>query len=141
MDYSMIALDLPYCQQLATLNQQLLEDEGNSQQLSQHYLAQRMHKWLSQDDYFGYACQLPSQQIVAYLLACYQDDYVYIRQLVTERQYRKRGLASALFAQIENKTQAGKQIRLDVLVSNKNAMFFYARQGFKPFYMNMIKNT
>ncbi|MFM2484164.1 GNAT family N-acetyltransferase [Celerinatantimonas yamalensis] len=137
---SVIPLTIKHIEQLGRLNQQLLEDEGNSKNLSHSYLCQRMRGWLKDANYFGFGCVIEGQ-IAAYILACYEDDFIYVRQLVTDREYRRQGHASKLLQHIETYLGSAKQIRLDVLMNNQSAMFFYAKLGFKPFYMAMIKHT
>ncbi|WP_131914240.1 GNAT family N-acetyltransferase [Celerinatantimonas diazotrophica] len=140
MDFIITKLTAKSADQLAILNKQLIEDEGNAKDLSHHYLCQRMKNWLKDERYFGFGIEI-EEQMKAYLLACYEDDFVYLRQLVTDREYRCHGMASALIAHLEKFVGPSQQLRLDVLMSNKNAMYFYAKLGFQPFYMAMLKNT
>lgn len=140
MNFIITKLTATSAEQLAILNQQLIEDEGNAKNLSHHYLSQRMKNWLKDDHYFGFGIEI-NEQIKSYLLACYEDDFVYLRQLVTDREYRRHGMASALIAHLEEFLGPSQQLRLDVLMTNKNAMYFYAKLGFQPFYMAMLKHT
>ncbi|CAG9001173.1 MAG: hypothetical protein CENE_03190 [Candidatus Celerinatantimonas neptuna] len=135
-----VSLNITHVNELGILNQQLLEDEGNHKSLSYDYLCQRMSRWLKNRDYFGFG-YIYQNQLVAYLLACHEDEYCYIRQLVTDREHRRQGYASKLLNYIENHLGTNQQLRLDVLISNKNAMCFYAKRGYNPFYMAMIKTT
>lgn len=140
MDFVITKLTTKSIDQLAILNKQLIEDEGNAKNLSHHYLCQRMKGWLKNNHYFGFGIEIDGQ-VKAYLLACYEDDFVYLRQLVTDRDYRRHGMASALIMHLEKFLGPSQQLRLDVLMSNKNAMYFYAKLGFQPFYMAMLKHT
>lgn len=137
---NIVPLKVEYIDDLAALNHQLLEDEGNSKTLSTKYLRQRMKTWLNNHHYFGYGCLNDDGNIVAYLLACEEEESVYLRQLITDRQFRRQGLASSLLKRLEQHA-VHQPIKLDVLMSNKDAIYFYASQGYKPFYMTMVKST
>ncbi|MFM2479865.1 GNAT family N-acetyltransferase [Celerinatantimonas sp. YJH-8] len=139
---NIIPLTSDYLSDLARLNHQLLEDEGNTKSLSTEYLYQRMKNWLENKQFFGFGGLNDDGQLVAYLLACYESEsIVYVRQLITERNYRRQGYASTLLKHLEKYLGADQQIKLDVLMHNKNAIYFYASQGYKPFYMAMVKTT
>jgi ribosomal protein S18 acetylase RimI-like enzyme len=120
--------DLIHVKKLAEMNKRLIEDERHSNPMNVQQLAQRMSDWL-QDEYVGYI-GYENDDAVAYCL--YRDDgkYYYLRQLFVEREYRRRGIATQFLDWMYPNVWIDKNVRLDVLSHNKEAISFYKAYGF-----------
>lgn len=136
---SIIRLDERYSEKLATLNRQLIEDEGHSNSMSEGELTDRMRGWLSSEyRCFGVVAEC---RVLAYCLYRDAGDFYYIRQLFTARDARKRGYASSLLVHLEEKVLTDKPIRLDVLAGNSEAQKFYLAKGYQIYCHTLVKDV
>lgn len=122
---------------LASLNQQLIRDEGHRNPMTLDALSTRMHGWLTSGEYEA-AVVLIDDEICAYALYRHEAEYVYLRQLFVLESQRRNGVGKALFTWL--KTQAwptNQRIRIDVLVGNKRAQAFWRSLGFKDYCLTM----
>ncbi len=127
-------IDLP---ELASLNIQLQLDEG-SKPLSQKQAEARLKKWLSEE----YSCYFFLRQGVriGYILFRPTDSVteghpggIVVRQFMILPANRREGLGTMAFECFLNTTARGKNILLDVMVSNPEAHKFWSRFGFKQY--------
>lgn len=127
---------------LALLNAELIQDEGHRNSMSLQELEDRMVSWLDSGDYECYGIMHRSLP-VAYCLFRIEPDGLYIRQLFTLRNYRKRGLATKLLDYIEDHSSSSPVLRLEVLATNKAAIKFYEKRGYALYahtFEKQIKN-
>ncbi|TCS42071.1 GNAT family N-acetyltransferase [Reinekea marinisedimentorum] len=115
---------------LALLNAELIQDEGHSNSMTLQQLEERMIDWLDSGQYQCYAIMHRSLP-VAYCLCRTEAESLYIRQLFTLRNYRKRGLAKKLLDYVEAHAGPAQILRLEVLATNKAAIKFYQKLGYK----------
>ena len=135
--HSIVKFGTERTKELAALNHLLIQDEGNSSSMSLAELEKRMFKWLS-FEYCSYGIE-HNDRILCYSLWRADSDCYYMRQLYTDRDFRRQGLASSLIASLENSVYADKSIGLDVLVANHAAREFYESIGFVLYSQRMIK--
>lgn len=117
---------------LALLNAELIQDEGHSNSMTLQQLEDRMIDWLDSGQYQCYGIMHRSLP-VAYCLCRSEADNVYIRQLFTLRNYRKRGLAKKLLDYVEAHAEPSQIMRLEVLATNKAAIKFYQKLGYRMY--------
>ena len=115
-------------EQLGELNFMLIQDEGHENKMDSHALTRRMAGWLSHE----YRCFVTTQTdngIVAYALFKSTPAGTYLRQLFVLKAYRRQGIASHLLDFLFAEVWKEKEVRLDVLVNNQQAISFYKRYG------------
>ena len=84
-----------------------------------------------------------TKKVAVYVTINLDSDYidnVWIRNFITDPEFRGKGYGGKMFAFIKNyvKTKYKKKsITLGTLDKNKGALKFYERQGFKPQYINL----
>jgi ribosomal protein S18 acetylase RimI-like enzyme len=78
--------------------------------------------------------------VIAYCLLRDDGDYYYIRQLFTDRPFRRSGLASRLLDFVESAVMAGKPVRLEVLAGNGEAFRFYEKRGYRVYCHTLLKS-
>ena len=113
---------------LAGMNKRLIEDERHPNPMTVSELADRMRGWLES----GYRCIIAWNSTIAlgYCLHREEDRYYYMRQLYTERDYRHRGVATALLNWMFQHHWTDKPVRLDVFAHNEAALALYKSYGF-----------
>ncbi len=129
IEYPICRLSAIHAKELASLNAQLIKDEGHSNLMSLNDLEARMYQWLSSGDYICYAF-VNGESPISYCLCREELSHFYIRQLFTERSYRLRGLGRRLIDFIRAEHGNKLPLRLDVLAGNIKAVEFYEKIGF-----------
>jgi ribosomal protein S18 acetylase RimI-like enzyme len=114
---------------LATMNAQLIEDEGLREQPTDADLLVRMMTWLTS----GYAATIAEidHEPVAYLLWRPEPPAVHLRQFFVRREWRRRGVGRQVMAAATTELWPGLRIDLDVLVVNEHGQDFWRSLGFE----------
>ncbi len=84
--------------------------------------------------YFLIAVDTERGEAVGFVAGAVRDGHGHISGIAVEREYRRRGIGSALITNLYDvlRKDGFKRITLEVRKSNSNAIRFYERQGFKP---------
>ena len=136
---NIVKLDADRAEELGPLNKELIADEGHGNSVSISELVERMRSWLNG----SYECYgvVRYNELVAYCLYRDDGDFFYIRQLFTARHIRNQSLASKLIDHLESNLLEEKPIRLEVLVSNRQAKTFYENRGYQLYCHAMVKSS
>lgn len=136
--YPVSRMSAKHFKALALLNAELIQDEGHSNQMSLAELEQRIIHWLDSGEY-GCHAVLHRNLPVCYCIWREEASHLYVRQLFTLRNYRSRGLATKLLAQVAQVVGEGKPMRLEALANNKAAIHFYKKLGFELYSQTFQK--
>jgi len=121
---------------LATMNHQLIRDEGHRNRMTVPELEQRMRSWLS-GEYRAVLFE-DNGQVVAYALFREQPEEIYLRQLFVVRDRRSQGIGrkavELLRTQVWPKT---KRLTVEVLVANKRAVAFWRSIGYTDYCLTL----
>jgi predicted acetyltransferase len=124
------------CPLLATMNQQLIQDEGHRNRMTVPELEQRMREWLGSE--YRAIIYEESGEVVAYALFREQPQEIYLRQLFVVRHRRRQGLGrhavEILRSEIWPKT---KRLTVDVLLANKAAVAFWRAMGYTDYSLTL----
>jgi GNAT superfamily N-acetyltransferase len=121
---------------LASLNAQLIRDEGHRNPMTVAQLAERMSGWLS-GEYRAVIFE-SSGEVIGYALFRREPEYVYLRQLFVRPQFRRQGFGRRAIAWLwENAWTDAKRLRIDVLVGNTTGQAFWRAAGFRDYCMTM----
>lgn len=121
---------------LATLNQQLIRDEGHRNSTNVEQITERMSGWLS-GDYKAVVVE-SHQQILGYALFRHEPDFVYLRQLFVSAEVRRQGIGRGLIRWLCNHAGAdASRLRIDVLVQNTTGRQFWRSCGFEDYCVTM----
>lgn len=125
-------------QLLARLNRQLIVDEGHHNPMSLTELAERMRCWLLGE----YSAVLFHHrgEVVAYALYRPDEwDRMHIRQFAVVARARRQGLGRQAISLFRREViPSGKQVILEVLISNHTARAFYAACGFREYAVTLL---
>jgi GNAT superfamily N-acetyltransferase len=132
--------DLP---RLATMNKQLIEDEGSPNPMTIADLQERMAGWLNER--YHIEMILDDNAIVGYAIYAIRKDahfsdrqVVFVRQFYLEREHRRQGIGKRAFKLLaDTRFPINCTISLDVLAANPNGQRFWERLGFQPYYVNL----
>ncbi|MAS36895.1 MAG: hypothetical protein CL610_23025 [Anaerolineaceae bacterium] len=122
---------------LATMNRELMMDEGSRDVMSVPDLAERMRRWLKQG--WSALLVLMNKVVIGYILYQQRPDSthtdqleVYVRHYFIRSVFRGKGLGAAAFERIQTEyVPAGATIVLDVLATNPGARRFWEKMGFQ----------
>ena len=118
---------------IASMNAQLILDEGHRNPMDLAQLSARMHTWLHNE---YKAMMLYSDDIISgYLLYRLDQEHVYIRQLFIKAEYRRQGFGRQAIHWLQNEQQ--KKLRIDVLVNNLSGQKFWQALGFQNYCITM----
>ena len=124
------------CLLLATLNHQLILDEGHRNQMTIAELDQRMRGWLSGE--YRAVIYEDGGEVVAYTLYREQMHEIYLRQLFVVRHRRRLGIGrrvvEILRSQVWPKT---KRLTVEVLASNKSGVEFWRAMGYADYSLTL----
>ena len=121
---------------LASLNKQLIDDEGHRNPMSVEQLTERMRGWLEGD--YRAAIFAVADDVVGYVLYRLENDHVYIRQFFIVRNRRRQGLGRAAMDWLRSQEWARTtRLRLDVLVGNQAGVAFWHSLGFSDYCLTM----
>jgi ribosomal protein S18 acetylase RimI-like enzyme len=120
---------------LASLNRQLILDEGHRNTMSIEQLETRMHGWLATE--YRAIVAATGASIVGYALARDQEPgSLHLRQLFVEVERRRSGLGRRLVAEITASTPL-RRLRVDVLIGNAVALSFWRSIGFVDYAITL----
>jgi GNAT superfamily N-acetyltransferase len=124
------------CSLLATLNHQLIRDEGHRNRMTVPELEERMKCWLSAE-YRALICE-EGGEVVAYALYREQPEEIYLRQLFVVPHRRNQGIGhravEMLRSEIWPKTT---RLTVDVLVTNVRALRFWRSVGYADYCLTL----
>ncbi len=121
---------------LAEMNRQLIVDEGHRNRMSLAELEDRIAEWLRGD--YRAALFEDGGQVVGYALYRTEPDHVYLRQFFVVADRRRQGVGRAAFDWLrKNAWQNLPRIRLDVLISNQQAIAYWRTIGFRDYCLTM----
>jgi GNAT superfamily N-acetyltransferase len=121
---------------LASMNYQLIRDEGHRNQMTLLELDQRMTGWLASD----YQAVIFEEDGAAagYALFRSEPDYIYLRQFYVRRDRRRNGIGRAAMEWLRvNAWQAAERIRIEVLAGNAAGIAFWRAVGFSDYALTM----
>jgi GNAT superfamily N-acetyltransferase len=121
---------------LATLNQQLIQDEGHRNPMTLPELERRMAGWLA-GEYEAVIWENGSDPL-GYALYRREPEQIYLRQFFVHRAHRRRGLGREAIAWLRaNAWNGTPRLRVDVLVGNTKAIAFWRAVGFRDYALTM----
>jgi len=121
---------------IASMNAQLIGDEGHRNPMTVPQLAERMTDWLKA----GYqACLFEvGSRTIGYALYRVEPDYIYLRQLFVQPEMRRRGIARRALEWLrQNEWGVRPRVRIDVLVGNHSGIEFWRSVGFTDYCLTM----
>ncbi len=124
------------CELLATLNLQLIEDEGHLRSLSQAELTARMCGWLRRGEY--QAIIFEKEDPVVYALYKIEPEQIFLRQFYVVRDQRRKGLGLRAIQVLRKEIwPQNKRLYLEVLCGNETALAFYRAAGFEGYLVGL----
>jgi GNAT superfamily N-acetyltransferase len=129
------AADLP---QLASWNQQLIEDEGHDNTMSLEELVARMRTWL-ESEYQAVVFEGPATPTpVAYALFRNTPEWIHLRQFFVARDCRRRGIGARAIALLRDSIfQQDKRVLVEAMAWNHPALSFWRAVGFADRYVGL----
>ena len=129
---------------LATLNRQLLDDEGHPSAPPLKELIARHREWFATGEWSQDILDVEGH-VVGYIVHApnpYPLDPAiperFIRQFCVDRAYRRHGLGRDGFELfMEHRVAPGGRVTLDVLESNPGGQAFWESVGCRPFFHRM----
>lgn len=119
---------------LAKLNEQLIEDEPSSTNLTCQQLSQRMREWL-QGNYRAVLFE-ENGTVVAYTLYCTGERtpgerFYFVRQFFVSRDHRRKGIGTEAVRLLSSEIiPSTEHLVLDVLYHNESGRRFWKAVGF-----------
>lgn len=123
---------------LATLNRQLIRDEGHRNPMSVPELQGRMAGWLSSE----YEAVLfeDAGQTLGYVLFRREPDFVYVRQFFVRVEFRRQGVGREAVEWLVEHVWKGLRLRLDVLTGNTAGIAFWRALGFRDYCLTLERD-
>ncbi len=125
----------PDCSLLATLNHQLIRDEGHRNSMTVDQLTIRMESWLA-TDYAAYIVRLDAEP-TGYALFRTETEFIYLRQFFVHPDFRRRGIGSSAFQWLNDNIWHNELVRIDVLCANNAGIAFWRSMGFDDYCITM----
>ena len=122
---------------LASLNHELIADEGSDNPLTIDQLRMRMTEWLA-GRYQAVLFETPEGEPLAYAL--YRDDgeTLFLRQFFVTRAHRQTGVGRAAIQQLLREVfPPGKRITVEVLSANTRGLAFWHALGFSDYFVTL----
>lgn len=127
------AADLP---QLASWNQQLIEDEGHDNAMSLEELVARMRTWLT-TDYQALVFE-DGATPAAYVLFRRTPEWIHLRQFFVARDRRRRGIGARAVALLRAEVfPPDKSVVVEAMAWNHAALSFWRAVGFADRYVGL----
>lgn len=124
------------CPRLATLNHQLIKDEGHRNAMTISQLEERMRGWLS-EEYRAYVGEEKGDLLV-YALFREQPAEIYLRQLFVVRERRRENLGRRMIEFLRNEVwPRDKRLTVEVLVANTGALSFWRALGYRDYCVTL----
>jgi GNAT superfamily N-acetyltransferase len=120
---------------LASMNEQLIRDEGHRNSMTLAELTTRMAGWLAGE----YEAVLFEEvgSPVGYALYRRDPEYVYLRQFHVLPACRRQGTGSAAIRWLWQHAWAGGRVRVEVLVGNVGGIAFWRALGFTDYCLTL----
>ena len=121
---------------LASMNQQLIQDENHRNPMSFAELDERMAGWLAGD----YQAILFEQAgaVYGYVLFREQPEYIYLRQFYIQKEHRRAGKGRAAMEWLRQQDwPSNRRLRLEVLVENSAGLAFWKSVGFHEYSVTL----
>ncbi len=126
--------------QLATMNQQLIRDEGHRNSMSAAELEDRMRNWFVNE--YEVSIFMVDGSTAGYALYKHEQDWTYLRHFFILPELRSRGFGrAAMHWLVQNAWRNARRIRLDVLVGNTDGISFWRSVGFQDYCITMEMDT
>jgi GNAT superfamily N-acetyltransferase len=123
---------------LASLNWQLIRDEGHRNSMSGAELEGRMAGWLT-GEYEAVLFENAGQAL-GYALFRREPEHVYVRQFFVRTESRRQGVGRDAFAWLVEHAWKGQRVRLDVLIGNSTGIAFWRALGFQDYCLTMERD-
>lgn len=121
---------------LATMNHQLIRDEGHRNLMNVAQLTDRMRSWLNAD--YTAALFETQQSPLGYALFRREPDHVYLRQFFVRSEFRRQGIGRDAIRWLwSNAWTDTTRLRIDVLVGNASGREFWTSVGFHEYCITM----
>jgi GNAT superfamily N-acetyltransferase len=121
------------CRLLATLNHQLIHDEGHRNPMTEVQLAKRMRSWLARGEYAAEIFE-ENGEVVAYALYRESADEVYLRHLFVVRNRRRQGMGRRVMRLLFDEIWThGKRLTVEVLYANTAGVAFWKAMGYREY--------
>ncbi len=120
---------------LTKMNIQLRADEKMDNQMTDDEVEQRMKGFLEGESYIAYILK-STETVYGYALIDKTKKPIYLRQLFVEKPFRNKGLGREVIQKIME-TLSVKEIDVDVMAWNEQALNFYEKFGFKRRYIGL----
>ena len=120
---------------LASMNLQLIQDEGHRNPMGVSELFERMSSWLNSE--YRAAIIEDGVKSIGYALWKEEEEYLYIRQFFIEPGCRRKGLGARSIALLKSSYWQGRRLRLEVLTGNVVALAFWRSVGFSDYCVTM----
>jgi len=129
------AADLP---QLASWNQELIEDEGHDNMMSLDELVMRMRTWLA-TEYQALIFEDPAAPApVAYALFRDAPEWIHLRQFFVARDRRRHGIGARAVALLRDTVfPRDKPVIVEAMAWNQPALSFWRAVGFADRYVGL----
>ena len=129
------AADAP---QLASWNQQLIEDEGHDNTMSLEELVARMRTWLT-TEYQALVFEDPTTPTpAAYALFRRTPEWIHLRQFFVARDRRRRGIGARAVALLCAEVfPPDKSVIVEAMAWNHAALSFWRAVGFADRYVGL----
>jgi ribosomal protein S18 acetylase RimI-like enzyme len=124
---------------LASMNQQLIRDEGHRNRMTVSELEKRMRGWLASD----YRAVLFERNRTAagYALFRNEPDYIYLRQFYVQPEFRRQRIGRAAMEWlVANAWTPAERIRIEVLAGNAAGIDFWRALGFRDYALTMERD-
>jgi len=124
--------------QLASWNQQLIEDEGHDNPMSLEQLVARMRTWLA-NEYQAVVFEEPATPTpVAYALFRNAPEWIHLRQFFVTRDRRRRGIGARAVALLRDAVfPPDKAVIVEAMAWNHAALSFWRAAGFADRYVGL----
>ena len=125
------------CLTLATLNAQLIQDEGHRNLMTVAQLEDRMRGWLTSGEYQTLLWE-DNHEVVAYALFRETAVEVYLRQFFVVRHRRREGIGRQAIAELLAQVwPRHKRWTVSVLVKNTPAVAFWRAMGYTDYDLTL----
>jgi GNAT superfamily N-acetyltransferase len=122
---------------LATLNRQLIEDEGHRNPMEVDQLEQRMRGWLA-TEYRAVLFQGDSEVLAYALFRDHDAGCVCLRHFFVTRGVRRLGVGGRAMQLFQHEVvPPGTRIAVEVLASNHGGRSFWAAVGFREYAVTL----
>jgi GNAT superfamily N-acetyltransferase len=121
---------------LASMNGQLIRDEGCRNRMTAPELEARMTGWLGGGDYEAVLFE-EAGTALGYALFRREPEHVYLRQFFVRPDCRRRGVGRSAIGWLGRNAWHGSRVRIDVLVGNVAGLAFWRAVGFADYCLTL----